>query len=408
MMKGGKDFALEYMIELGIKPAKSYSGFISHLTKTCGQQTANKIAALISARGEGKASGDSFYAVKNQDLNTSIAVNGGYDGDVIRRICDWISNNKHVFGEQILDVGCDNGLISCFIAKMLPESKVTAIDRCQEAIVVAQALANRLGVNNIDFRHVNDLSTIDEQFKTVFSSRTMHENLDLSCIEENITLLLREQGKNYAKATATYANILSSLIVDSGNLVTVDRAERNPLYLGWLLSLNSNGIVMQPEYYAELVCREIENTDSRFQVTVATKQESACENAVYNAFCETFARKIPLDLAQYKDWDAAVMLQNSLDSLIEGYRIYEKSGKCIAKVALWTNLGDADSILAEQHIVPTGIHLVSNCYANALENCLESIRGTARGAFSLNQTVMKLGYENGQEFEVEEVRQIDE
>ena len=37
---------------------------------------------------------------------------------------------RHViFGKHILDIGCDNSIVSCFIARVLPEAEVTAIDR---------------------------------------------------------------------------------------------------------------------------------------------------------------------------------------------------------------------------------------------------------------------------------------
>ena len=409
-MKKVKDMALEYMLELGISPAKSNSGFITQITKTCGKETADRIAALIHERGEGKAEGkdwdNKFYTVKNADLKTSIAVTGGFDGDIVRKTCDWIIKHKDAFGKHILDIGCDNGIVSCFIARVLPEAEVTAIDRCEASISIAKALAEKLKVNNIQFRYVSDLCEVKEQYDTVFSSRTMHENLDKENLIEDYTRLLREQGKSYMKATEAYAKMMVSLVADDGNFISIERTGRNPLYLGWLLALNAYGLVSKPEWYSELECRELEVTDSVFQATVAKKQEPENEEEIYGIFCYSFLKKINLTLAQYHGWDAAVMLQNSLNDLIEGYRIYEKNGKCIAKVALWTSEEDKDSILAEQHLLSTGFHCLSNCYAHTLESCKESVRETVNGALAVGQIVMKLKYEDGCETEVDRITSI--
>lgn len=410
-MKKMRNIAFEYMLELGIVPAKNGSGFISQLKKACDEETVEKIVSIISTREEDeteeKGAQNRFYAAKNVDLKTSVAVTGGFNGDTIRKICDWICTHTEAFGKRILDIGCDDGVVTCFIAKMLPDAEITAVDRCEAGIRVAQELAKKLKVKNIHFRHVSDLGQIEEKYDTVFSSRTMNENLDKAGFVEDQTWLLIKQGKDYEGITHAYAKKLAALIKDGGNLISIERVGRNALYLGWLYALNSNGMIPDYEKYTELVCRELDKTDVAHQVTIARKQEPVDEMEIYAIFCSSFVNKIDLTCAQYYDWDAAIMLQNSLDQLIEGYRIYERDGTCVAKVALWTCRSDRDSILGEQHLVPRGYHCLSNCYLSALENCRKSIRDTVRGALAVCQTVRKLKYENGCEIETEVIHSID-
>lgn len=171
----------EYFDELGLEIAKSFSDMKSILMKKIGEEKTDAFIAMIYKRGEAQSKGrqldeKEFYEFKNQSFESGIHASATFDGDIIVKTCDWIAENKDVFGKRILDVGCDTGIVSCFLAKQLPESLITAIDDGSNAIGVAKTLATKLGVSNISFECSN-VKEINEQYDTVFSSRTLHENL---------------------------------------------------------------------------------------------------------------------------------------------------------------------------------------------------------------------------------------
>ena len=128
-----------------------------------------------------------MYLLKNEDIDAALKFTGDVDGDIIRHVCNWILSHKQCFGKTILEVGCDIGLISCFLAKTFPESKIIAIDRFSEGVAIAKQLAEELELNNIEFKCI-DANSINEKYDTVFSCRTLHENRD---IKENYYTLFR-------------------------------------------------------------------------------------------------------------------------------------------------------------------------------------------------------------------------
>ena len=77
----------------------------------------------------------------------SLYLTGAFDGDIIRRTCNWITDHKDLFGDTILEIGCDIGLIPCFLAKTFPNSIVTAIDRCKNGLAIGQKLADKFGLD---------------------------------------------------------------------------------------------------------------------------------------------------------------------------------------------------------------------------------------------------------------------
>lgn len=65
---------------------------------------------------------------------------------------------------RIIDVGCDNGIATCFYASQYPNAEVLGIDRCAEGIACAEHLARMLGLKNVRFLHGNAFaSSLDWQ-----------------------------------------------------------------------------------------------------------------------------------------------------------------------------------------------------------------------------------------------------
>ncbi|MCQ2379869.1 MAG: class I SAM-dependent methyltransferase [Victivallaceae bacterium] len=109
------------------------------------------------------------YKFQHETFQKSIAISLAIDYQFLRNSGDWIETNKNRFGTSVLDVGCSNGVLSCFLAMLLPQSTILAIDRCPEAIENATKLAQKLNLNNISFK-VADISELNASFDTVFVS----------------------------------------------------------------------------------------------------------------------------------------------------------------------------------------------------------------------------------------------
>lgn len=52
---------------------------------------------------------------------------------------------------RIIDLGCEQGLVTCFAAMAAPTATVVGLDPCSEAIDRARELADRLGLGNVGF-----------------------------------------------------------------------------------------------------------------------------------------------------------------------------------------------------------------------------------------------------------------
>lgn len=333
------DVGLEYMKQLGFKPARDYKNVLRNFQSNAGTVKADKMSKLLFDRGMRQDFGENIYDLKNVDLVTALTFNCNVDGDIIRKVCNWIYKHKDEFGNRILEVGCDIGILSCFIAQMFPDSHVTAVDRNASGIELAKQLAEKFNVKNITFL-VQDINEVAGVYDTVFSCRTMHENY--SC-QENPYLMLEEYAALFEQSLNNYAASLSKALGKNGTLITIERTEKNPLFLGWLFALSNNGLSIVSSSYEELKCSEV-NEQSLFQAFIANKDLNLSKEKIYDIFCHCFENEMS-DTACYKGWIATVLLQNSASSLVIKHTVKDRDGKTVMQYSLWNVKDNPDSVI---------------------------------------------------------------
>jgi trans-aconitate 2-methyltransferase len=93
--------------------------------------------------------------------------------------------------EQILDLGCGDGVLTSQIAELVPKGDVLGIDASQGMIDAALPKErsnlhfHKLDINDLDF---------DNKFNLVFSNAALHWVLDHQCLLQNVYRALRNGG----------------------------------------------------------------------------------------------------------------------------------------------------------------------------------------------------------------------
>lgn len=341
-MKKILERGLQYLVELGIRPAKEREGLYKQLRDRLGAQKARSVINQLEAA----QSPAELYEVKNQELAIALTFSGAYDGEFYRKAFAWIEQHQAAFGREILEVGCDCGIMSCFLARMFPQAQITAIDRTGIAIEAARQLAAQLGVHNVTFLASDVCQLQGQQYDTVFSARTIHENISTREIQPAYELLL-DQAILYGNTVADYAEQLVSLLKPGGHLVTIEKGEKNPMYLGWLLNLHQCGLVLERDTYRELGCK-ILGQPACFQAISAIKADNQADN-VYAFWCSLFS--MDQNAYLFHGWEAETFLQNmalDFDRLVEGYMLYNQDGERCGKYAVWTLKSRPEAVLYYQ------------------------------------------------------------
>ena len=121
---------------------------------------------------------EEFLQMRNSDLDASLVIGGMHDAVHDELILRWAKEHPQYFGKDVLDIGCDNGLLTCYLAKIHPESHFTGIDIREDSIRNANELAARLGLTNVEFCQRDLFARPDHLYDTVFCSQALNEQVN--------------------------------------------------------------------------------------------------------------------------------------------------------------------------------------------------------------------------------------
>lgn len=204
----------------------------------------------------------------NQSPEMSLLASSFYDRVFFRRAMEYLLRHDHFFSGNIFDIGCGNGILTCFLALRHPDSQVTGIELSPNAIHVATKLAKRLQISNVQFMEPGALPS--KSCDTLLSCRTAHENVTFRPLCEEVTkpaLSLPELAERHKK----YAAELSELIKTKGCLISIERYEDDNAYAGLKCALNHAGFVPEHGTHMQFSCKNGDET-ATFQGIVYKKE----------------------------------------------------------------------------------------------------------------------------------------
>jgi SAM-dependent methyltransferase len=220
-----QDFIRSYFRKISLKICENESQFWAHILQKHGRKLKDSLIQALYDREE-QENDDEFYELKNQSLQLSLDFSS-YSGDLYRKYFEWMLHHKNLKAKRILDIGCDNGIVTCFYATLFPESEVVGIDIGENAIKCAWDLAKKLELKNVTFKKMDFLKLgkefPKEHFQLISSLRSIHEiigsfpELRYWSINE---LKFEEGGETENKAFVMMNHLLSR---QEGYLITGER-----------------------------------------------------------------------------------------------------------------------------------------------------------------------------------------
>ncbi|MGN0458704.1 MAG: methyltransferase domain-containing protein [Eubacterium sp.] len=273
-----------YMKELGLRYFKGSNEFITHLALKTDKQYATEVAELLNSRAQGLNSNNQiFYEVKNKSLTGSLCISAAFDSGLFRHLGNMIIDESELFKGTVLDIGCDCGIVTCFIAQQYPESRVVGVDCNELAVNNARELAQRLGLTNVEFKTADIYEYIsDEKADTATSFRGL---LDIAQQQTKGVSVIGERSARegaYEQAFLPLAKAIGANLKDGGKFVSVERYTAMYGWLGWLQALADAGICGIPEKCDRMVAQDI-SAPRDYSVTFASKGEGAEPLDVYHS-----------------------------------------------------------------------------------------------------------------------------
>lgn len=268
-----------YMKRLDLKYFKNTKDFIADLMYKTDKEYTTELATFLNSRALGQNSdNESFYRLKNKTLAGSLCVSAAFDSGVFRHIGNMLVDNSHLLKGTVLDIGCDCGIITCFMALENPDSKFIGVDINELAVKNATELAQSLGLSNVEFvtADVYDF-TLEQKANAVTSFRCL---LDVAQKQTKGVSVIGERGARealYAQAFSPLAQAICNNLADDGAIISVERYTALYGWLGWMTALCDNGVGTLCDKCALMTAQDISNT---IEYSVTFAQKSAPSSAL--------------------------------------------------------------------------------------------------------------------------------
>ena len=239
----------EYMNTIGLKYIKTPNDFIAGLAMRTDRAYAKEMAEELNSRASGApVNNKKFYELKNRSLEGSVYVSAAFDSGVFRHIGNIIMDCADRLGDKVLDLCCDCGIVTCFMAKYYPDKHYVGIDINESAINNAKELAEWFGLNNVEFicSDVYELN-LNEKFSAVTSFRSLLDAAEKKTKGLNFIGNRDEREESYKEAFSDFADAVARNLNENGFLLSVERYTAEYGWLGWLKALEEKGIYSEAE-----------------------------------------------------------------------------------------------------------------------------------------------------------------
>ena len=300
----------EFMKRLDLKYFKNTKDFVADLMYKTDKEYTTEVATFLNSRALGQNSdNDSFYRLKNKTLAGSLCVSAAFDSGVFRHIGNMLVDNSDLLCGTVLDIGCDCGIVTCFMASENPDTKFIGVDKNELAVNNAKELAESLGLKNVEFvtADVYDFA-LEEKANAVTSFRCL---LDIAQAQTKGVSVIGERGERearYAEAFSPLAKAVCDNLTHGGTVISVERYTALYGWLGWMSALSNNGVNPLSDKCALMTAQDISST-IEYSVTFAQKGSTSLPLEAYDCvMSEKFKSGAGVDganaeYALYKDAD---------------------------------------------------------------------------------------------------------
>lgn len=261
--EAGDDHVAHFASSIGLaRPGQDDDAFWAELIAAHGPVADRIGEALADAVAEmdpgvRRMKTQAVYELKNADLDLALAVTGHYRGVLLRSVMRWLERQDGPAPRRILDLGCDIGILTCFVAGLFPEAEVFGIDSSRNAVRRASELARRAGTGNVSF-DVADARTFTE------AAPSGHYDLIIAVNSFEYIASFPAAGAHFAitdialempdESTRTMLVGLAQILdTDTGTLVSVDQFASSRQQWWWLRAVNLAGLSIEWDRAVQLV-----------------------------------------------------------------------------------------------------------------------------------------------------------
>lgn len=238
-----------YLAKAGVTRPKRWGAFVRRMHDRK-DGLGNRMLKFVEQRAENHRDSDlaDFYELKNCDLPLSLEVTSQFMGDQYRKYLAWFADQNFPAPQSLLDIGCDNGVLTCFYASLFPHARIVGVDRSQQGIERARELATKLRISNAAFLVGDIAGVVDmfatEQFEYIVATSVFREALDIQFPEIRYLSIADVDFPSLIASQQTVVNEVMTGLQPDGVLVSMERLPNIIEYGSWVEALSQAGLAI--------------------------------------------------------------------------------------------------------------------------------------------------------------------
>ncbi len=192
---------------------------------------------------DGIGSSEPPYSVIYSSLEFSNALAGQQDAERLGVFTEWLLGQVgDLSGKVIVDVGCGNGLLACFLAQQFPNAQVIALDINMDATLVTDARAIGLKLDNVH----TFTGSLDNFLKTgagkadlVIASQVYASSMDMTVFSKG---LMTPDERDIPQQSFTDMQLVCELLADDGVFYSQDSWGYGETFCRWVRICEASGL----------------------------------------------------------------------------------------------------------------------------------------------------------------------
>ncbi|MEG1410090.1 MAG: methyltransferase domain-containing protein [Terrisporobacter sp.] len=270
----------EYLNKINLEEGQDYFEFLEDLRKKHGNVVVNTLNNAMTMRN-GNGNSNKIYKLKNASLELSIDFTA-YSANLYKSYFEWLIKNDDLNPKNILDLGCDNGIVTCFYALLYPNAKVIGVDKEKKGVECGIELAKKLNLTNVEFKVMDgkklDKSFDENQFDLVVSVRSVLEMIMISQPKRVWTLEERLNSPLVANSTIKAFKSIKKIMSEDGKLITFERLGSMDCILNFANILSLSGLYVDLDNFAKIQFHELgEEQEMPLLIFTKTKENNLIE-----------------------------------------------------------------------------------------------------------------------------------
>ncbi|MEI7889266.1 MAG: class I SAM-dependent methyltransferase [Actinomycetes bacterium] len=223
-----------------------------------------------------------LYSLKNATGDLSVDITQLWSGPLLAEQIPWLrALVKELAPSAVLDLGCEQGLVTKVIAEAAADAELRAVDCCEEAVAIAIADATKWDSPTPKF-HIGDLRDpwhaewASGRMDLVHSSRSMLGEVVVPAAElpREVSLGQGVPSAEWLREARALAGRMAAATRVGGVLVSLERTDATGA-LRWARVLAENGFQLDPSRSRLFDAAEPNNADLQLPCLVFTMLDGA-------------------------------------------------------------------------------------------------------------------------------------